>query len=124
MSRIQFPLRLAGTAAAVCAWLLLASHLCVDVGSAHTEVVAHHAHGEAEPHEADRAVHPECLLALWASPDRAPVNSPTETGAFSEPGAPIVVLAMPAEHAAPLLPADVGRARSAPLYLLHVTFLI
>ena len=124
MSRFQFPLRLVGTVAGVCAWLLLAAHLCVDVGSAHTEVVAHHAPSEAAPHEADRAAHPECLLALWGSSDRAPVNSPTETGAFSEPGAAVVVLAMPAEHAAPLLPTDVGRARSAPLYLLHATFLI
>ena len=124
MRRGKSHLRLIGTAAAVCAWLLLASHFCVDLGNAHTEVVAHHAHGEAEPQDGDRAAHPECLLALWGSSDRGPVKPAMETGAYPEPGAAIVVVVMPAERAAPLPPADIGRARSVPLYLLHATFLI
>ena len=113
-----------GIAVSVCAWLLLATHFCVDVGSAHTEAVAHHTHSETEPHEADRAAHPECPLALWGSSDRGPVNPSMETGAFPEPGPAMVVVARPAGRAAPLPPSDVGRARSAPLYLLHATFLI
>jgi hypothetical protein len=116
-------LRFIGTVAAVFGWFLFATHFCVDVGRAHPEIVPH-AHGEAEPHEADPVAHPECLLALWGSPDRGPVNSPMEAKVFSGPMAAIPVIGMPAEHAVVLLPGDAGRARSAPLYLLHAAFLI
>jgi hypothetical protein len=117
-------LRFIGTAAAVCGWFLFATHFCVDVGRAHTEIVPHAPHSETEPHEADPVAHPECPLALWGSPDRGPINSPMEAEVFSGPMAALPVIGAPAEHAVVLLPADAGRARSAPLYLLHATFLI
>ncbi len=124
MKRLRSRLRWVGTASTISAWLLFATHFCVDVGSAHTEVVAHPAHSKAEPHEADRGAHPECVLALSGSADRGPVNPSIGTGGFPEAGPTIVAIAIPAERAAPLASADVGRARSAPLYVLHTAFLI
>jgi hypothetical protein len=124
MKWFQAHLRLIGTAAAVCVWLLLATHFCVDMGRAHAEIALHSVHSEAEPHEADPAAHPECRPALRGSSDRDPVNASMETEAFSGPGSAILVGGMPAEQVAILAPDAAGRARSAPLYVLHATFLI
>ncbi len=124
MKRYQAHLRLIGTVAAVCGWLLLATHFCVDIGSTHTELVPHAAHSDAAPHDADPIGHSACLLILRGNPDRDPANPPMETETFAGPGKAILLGDMPAEHAVVLLPADAGRARSAPLYLLHAAFLI
>ena len=113
-----------GAVTAACAWLLLATHFCVDVGGAHAGIAPAPAHSEAEPHAADSGAHPECALALWASPDRDPASAPLEPEALPEAAGAIVAIAMPVQQAVPLPPGDIGRAGSAPLYLLHATFLI
>src|SRR5512134_1458012 len=57
-----------GTVAALFAWLLLATHPCVDVGGAHTPVAPHHTHAEAD--QRAEAAHSECLLTVTTSSDR------------------------------------------------------
>ncbi|MGH7186071.1 MAG: hypothetical protein ACREIB_07340 [Pseudomonadota bacterium] len=100
------------------AWLLLATHFCVDVGEAHAPVAAH-AHGDADAHGTDLA-HPECPVAVSA--DRDPGGPPMVMDLG--PGSVTLGLDTPAQHLAIAPPAVAARARSAPLYLLHATLLI
>ena len=119
MDRFRSHLRLIGSATAVAAWLLLATHFCVDVGEAHAPVTAVAGHGEADPHGADLA-DPECAPALSADRDPGSPAMAVDSGLV-----PVgVATGKPAPHVPILFPADVGRARSAPLYLLHATLLI
>jgi hypothetical protein len=116
--------RLLGGALTLCSWLLLVTHICVDVGQTHATVAASHVHSEADPHDADSPLHSQCLFALWASLGRVPVDPAIVADAWVVPGVPALpapsILEQP--RWSPLVRPVV--ARSAPLYLLHATLLI
>ena len=119
MYRVRSHLRLVGALAALAACLLLAVHFCVDVGNGHAPVAVHASHGHDDGHGAE-LTHPDCPVAL--SPDRDPGHAliVTDVG----PAAVTLDLGQPARYVPVVCSADVARARSAPLFLLHASLLI
>lgn len=110
--------RVIGIAAALTAWLLLATHVCIDVGGAHAVPAQQQAHAQGNSHGGPPG-HADCAPALSA--DRDPGYAPIATDLGSV--AVGLDVAKPARQA-PLAFPDAARSRSAPLYLLHAALLI
>jgi hypothetical protein len=126
MAWFRSRLRLSGSALALGAWLFLVSHLCIDAGDVHAEIITVEGHGSGESHdEHGAAVHHDCLSAIASTVGQNHGCSPAAPDALpwhatSSPG----IQALPNSSGVDP-PLDFALVRSGPpLFLLHSALLI
>lgn len=125
MAWFRCRLGLIGSVLALCAWFLLVSHLCVDAGDVHAEIIPVESHGSGESHDDHAAAHPDCLSAISSPVDQNHGCSPVAPEALpwhptSSPGSQ----AVPKGSGVNPLPSS-ALVRSSPLlFLLRSVLLI